>query len=228
MKPVHTALLCLLLTGCASVSVRPGYSGPAASPGARPPRQLLVSDFTFEQADIRAGRSGERLAAFQHEMVEDMSRDLVRSLTRYGIPVARTAPREIPSPSQEAAWLIRGRFRTVWQGSRALRSIIGCGLGRSTLQVDVEVYDLSVSSCAPILTFDTTGGSGAEPGGLAAGALMASPEGFVLAGGAKAFSSGLSFDTRRTARMIAAYISTELARRHVIDPAIARKPKLTR
>ncbi len=128
------------------------------------------------------------------------------------------------SSASQPAWLIRGQFKTVDQGSRALRAFVGFGTGRTTLETEVQVYDLSVSAQAPLLTFETTGGSGAEPGAILSG----NPIGLALGAEGKATGTGLSQDAKRTARMIAAYVSTALADRGYIAPEKARKAKLVK
>jgi hypothetical protein len=214
----------LLLAGCGSVSVRPESASSSALPHSVPPRQILVSDFSYDGANVRADRDGKELADFKQKMNDDLSRDLLHSLTPFGIPALKVGARPSKLIGTQAAWLIEGHYKRIFQGSRALRSFVGFGSGATKLETEVEVYDLGVPSSAPILTFQTTGGSGAEPGGL----LSANPVGFVMGVGGKAVSTGLSVDTKRTARMIADYVSTELAAHGFIAEDKARRAKIAK
>jgi len=108
-------------------------------------------------------------------------------------------------------WLVTGQFITVYQGSRALRTIVGAGAGETTLQTNVYVYDLSISKTQYVLAFRTgvedpktgTGsGSGSAPAGLSA---LAEP---VSTG--MGLGSGLKLDTTRTCREIAATLTPYL------------------
>jgi len=105
-------------------------------------------------------------------------------------------------------WLVAGEFITVYQGSRALRTVVGAGAGETTLQTRVYVYDLDVSKTQYVLAFrtgvpdphyDTGAGSGSLPAGLSA---AGEP---VLTG--MGLGSGLKLDTTRTCREIAAILA---------------------
>ncbi len=108
-------------------------------------------------------------------------------------------------------WLVAGEFVTVYQGSRALRTAIGLGMGETTLQTNVYVYDLDVSKTQYVLAFrtgvpdpqsDTGAGSGSMPAGLTA---AGDP---ILTG--MGLGSGLKLDTTRTCREIAAILQQYL------------------
>ena len=109
-------------------------------------------------------------------------------------------------------WLVAGEFVTVYQGSRALRTAVGMGMGETTLQTNVYVYDLDVSKTQYVLAFrtgvpdvnmDTGAGSGSVPAGL-----TAPPEPIIST--AMGLGSGLKLDTTRTCREIAAVLAQYL------------------
>ncbi|HEY0257200.1 MAG TPA: DUF4410 domain-containing protein [Candidatus Methylacidiphilales bacterium] len=212
-----------LLAGCASVSVRPEPTAAVSSSRGLPPRQILVCPFDLDGAKVNAGRTADELTAFKTKMVGDLNRDLLHALAPLGLPAQIATSMPSGSSTPQPAWLIRGEFKTIDQGSRALRTFIGFGAGRTTLETEVQVYDLSVSGHAPVLTFATAGGSGSEPGAI----VGATPVGLALTVPGKA-RAGLSNDTSRTARMIAAYVSTALAERGYIPADKARKAKLVK
>ncbi len=218
----------LLIAGCASVSVHPD-SAPSSPPPTQAqaqaplppqkPAKIVLSDFTFTGTDLRADRQGAELEDFKAKVTADMARDLSASVAKLGIPVQQSGVAVALSP--QPVWLIEGRFLRVDQGSRALRAFIGFGAGRTHVETEVTVYDLSVSSQTPAFTFQTTGGSGAEPGAI----LSVNPIG-LAAGAAGKSINGLSADTGRTSRMIAAYLSEMLAQRGYLSADKVRKAKL--
>jgi len=115
-----------------------------------------------------------------------------------------------PSPP---GWMVVGSLTRVHQGSRALRGVIGFGLGATKLETIVHVYDLSDLS-KPFLTFETTGGSNAEPGAVTGiGPVTAATGIGLVAGGAGNVMHGLSEDAWRTSRMICAHLADYFASR---------------
>ncbi len=99
-------------------------------------------------------------------------------------------------------WLVAGEFTTVFQGSRAERTLVGLGLGETTLQTTVYVYDLDISKTQYVYSFrtgvqDTDSNTGAGSGSLPSG--VAAPEPILTGMG---LGSGLKLDTTRTCREI--------------------------
>ncbi|MDD2707953.1 MAG: DUF4410 domain-containing protein [Verrucomicrobiae bacterium] len=82
------------------------------------------------------------------------------------------------------------------------------GAGGTKVETQVQVYDLSISRTKPFMTFQTTGGSGSEPGAI-------SGTGAVDAAVSAATQSlgGLGADCQRTARMIAGQLSAYMTGR---------------
>jgi Domain of unknown function (DUF4410) len=185
---------------------------------ARKPRVLIVKDFSFpRQAAVRADRSGKEFMVFEQKLQISLREQLVRALGRYGIPVtvAVTSEELRKLRKRQPAWLITGQFTRVNQGSRALRIAVGLGAGGTKMETNTEVYDLSTRNRRhPLFTFSTTGGSNAEPGIIASVGPLAPttlPE-FVIGVVGKG-AHGVSEDAKRNARMIAAYVSEQLAAR---------------
>jgi hypothetical protein len=126
----------------------------------------------------------------------------------------------------ENAWLIRGEFTKVNQGSRLLRGAIGFGAGGTKMETNVYVYDLNQNTNTPFLTFSTTGGSGAEPGAITA--VATDPVEIAIqmaAGGAGGIAHGLTEDTARTTREITAELSDYMYRSGWISQDKWIKPK---
>ena len=120
------------------------------------------------------------------------------------------------------AWLVRGEFVTVKQGSRLLRSAVGFGAGATKMETRVQVYDLAQNPDTPFLTFSTTGGSNAEPGAILA--LTTDPLELAV-GGVSGVAHGLNEDTKRTAREITAELSNYMYNRGWISKSQWIEPK---
>jgi len=231
MKSCLPIVAAILVAGCASISVQPMLNT-SSRRGAERPREIIVSDFTIPQtATIRVDRSGGKLSEFENTLIATLRQSLMEDLRPFGIPVRAIKPAEEEAlhKSTRPAWLITGQITKVNQGSRALRILIGVGTGGTKEETKVRVYDLSVPGTAksrPILEFKTTGGSNAEPGVVfSAGPSLISSG---VSAGVTVITSGLhgvSEDTRRTARMIANYVSEEMAVRGVIPADRVRKAK---
>ncbi|HEY0793494.1 MAG TPA: DUF4410 domain-containing protein [Chthoniobacterales bacterium] len=213
----------LSFAGCASVSVTSERADGTHRPAGRP-TVLYLKDFSFpQQAAIRADRTGRDLAAFEYGLQTSLRTQLVRSLEGYGLPVTVvTSADELKGlRRRQMAWLITGQFTRVNQGSRALRVALGLGAGGTKMETAVHVYDLSQRGREqPLFSFSTTGGSNAEPGILTSvGPLAPTTVPAALVSIAGKGAHGVTEDSKRTARVIAAKISEQLAQRGELPPA---------
>ena len=196
----------LFLTGCASISVQPG----TAVATKQKPDKVYVEAFATT-GEFNVDRDGAELAEFKKDLQLMMTTGITVDLSKRLIP-AVAADKNF-HPGRENAWLIRGEFVRVNQGSRLLRGAIGFGAGATKLETKVEVYDLATGDSAPFYTFSTTGGSNAEPGAVTAIAtdpLTIAIE--AVAGGAGNVAHGVTEDTKRTAREITAELSDYMYR----------------
>jgi hypothetical protein len=112
---------------------------------------------------------------------------------------------------------VQGEILKVDQGSRALRTGIGFGAGRTHFRTQVRVTEVGDSGARRILTFRTTGHSGLEPGaalGVVGGAAAVKTAGGMLLGSL----GGVNTDIDRTAHEIAATLSAYLSRLGLLDP----------
>jgi uncharacterized protein DUF4410 len=206
-----------LILGCASISVEPQRQD-ATRRLRKKPQVLIVKDFSFpRQAVVRADRSGEKFVAFEQKLQSSLREQLVRALGRYGIPVtvAVTSQDLRKLRRRQSAWLITGQFTRVNQGSRALRIALGLGAGGTKMEINAQVYDLSTRNRQqPLFTYSTSGGSNAEPGIITSvGPLAPTTVPAVLISAAGKGAHGVSEDAERSAWVIAAYVSEQLAAR---------------
>jgi hypothetical protein len=203
-------LCCLVfvaaLSGCASISVQPGTA--VATP--QMPQKVYVEAFSTAKGEFNVDREGPELAQFKADLQVMMTTGITVDLSKRLIPAV--AAGKISPSQRESAWLLRGEFVRVNQGSRLLRGAVGFGAGATKFETRVEVYDLSTGAASPFLTFSTTGGSNAEPGALPT--LATDPLSLVIeaAGGAGNVAHGVTEDTTRTAREITAELSDYMYR----------------
>jgi hypothetical protein len=206
----------LALTSCASISVRDG----SESVRNNRPQIVYVMNFSTALADVEVDRSGSDLADFEHNLQLMLRTGLVKEITDKLVPAV--AETRLGNHRETNAWLIRGEFTTVKQGSRLLRSAIGFGAGGTKLETQVQVFDLAQDADAPFLTFSTTGGSNSEPGAILA--FTTDPLQLAI-GGVSGAAHGLSEDTARTAREITAELSEYMYRRGWISEDQRIEPK---
>jgi hypothetical protein len=200
------------MSGCASVSVCKEKQSPNAPFHA--PTKIYVRDFTGDQKIFRVDRKEDSLVEFQNKTANQLSEDLVKKLNDCLLPAERLkGSSQVPKGN---VWVVEGNFDRVNQGSRMMRILFGMGAGGTKIETTVRI--LSVSSGRPqeILTFKTSGGSNLEPGpGLLCG--PPDPTDFITTPLWASAMTGLSKDTTRTAKEIAAEISDYL-QKHGVKP----------
>lgn len=210
----------LVVSGCASVSVKETTRTPP--PPAKLPEKILVRGFDTPEEAFRVDRSGENLTYFQRQKQERLTRQLVRRLSKHVAPaeaIATTAP--VPRGN---LWLLEGRFDRVNQGSRALRALIGFGLGGTKVETTAVLYELSGKKPREVLRIVTSGGSNAEPGAITGFNPFGIPWGMGINAimGAR---TGLVFDTVRTSREIVAAVSEYAGDKDLIPDEKTLEPK---
>jgi hypothetical protein len=210
----------IALAGCASISVQPD----TAYSTKQKPHKVYVEAFSTTHGEFNVDRDGAELATFKTDLQKMMTTGITVDLTKRLIPAFPAD--KVNRSKHENAWLIRGQFVRVNQGSRLLRGTLGFGAGATKFESSVQVYDLASGSNKPFLTFSTTGGSNAEPGMLPS--LATDPLSLVIdaAGGAGNLAHGVTEDTNRTAREITAELSDYMYRSHWISEDQWIQPKL--
>lgn len=191
-----------VLTGCEG-SI---HTAPLPSSNTRltaNPPVIYVAPFDTTTGKWLVGRDGMKLVDFKADFQTNFMKQLEVRLNKLA-PVQQRWVDDLP----DHGWLVTGQFITVYQGSRALRTVVGAGAGETTLQTYVYVYDLSVSKTQYVLAFrtgvpdskmDTGAGSGSAPAGLSA---LGEP---ISTG--MGLGSGLKLDTTRTCREIEAILA---------------------
>lgn len=216
--------LALVAASCASVSVDNLHRFDSASP-INPPIEILIVPFLLPDEALRVDREGEELKKFKEDLQSNFSSELAKRLGKHIAP-ARIIHDPESAPRGDYL-LVSGKFITVHQGSRLLRSTVGLGAGASKMETLVSVYDLSHAPIKPLLRFETTGGSNISQG--IGGVVMAPFTGpmaltslFNVVEGAR---SGVTFDATRTTREITATISEHLHKKGALKNKARLVPK---
>ena len=223
---IFAALAMLVLASCASVSVEkmrhaiPPQEGPKKSPD-----EILIRPFKVTNEALRVDRDSGELEKFKTELCDRLARQTAEAMKKHVAPARVVAPGDaLPHGN---FWLVTGEFQRVNQGSRALRSIVGFGAGGTKMDTVVRIYELSQAEPREFLNFETTGGSNFTQGIL--GVLtfpVGGPMAFMsLANAVDGVRSGVTFDTKRTARETAAVVSEYLHKRRALIGKKPIKPK---
>jgi hypothetical protein len=193
------------------------------------PEMVYVSDFELDASTIRSdpgvlppppklpGPLGNFLPplpgaprdpqALARDLVDSMSTSLVKDLTDAGLNARRLAP---GNPVPTSGWLVRGVFTDVNQGNQLRRAVIGLGMGKTDLQVLVDINDLAQGAPKRFYELNTSADSGKAPG--AGPLIVLGPAGvaarFVIAGN----------DLNRNVKQTAAKIAAEVVQRTKATP----------
>ena len=218
---IISAGLCAALAGCGTAKVASRTEIGAAPVGK--PKTIYVSDFDLDAANVKSdpgllpvpkmpGPLGDMMPPMPgapkdpqklaRKLVDEMSGSLVKDLNKAGLN-ARRLSRGEPMPG--SGWLVRGVFTEVNQGNQLSRAVIGFGMGKTDLQVLVNVNDLTQGPPKSFYEVNTTADSGKAPG--AGPTIVLGPAGlaarFVIAGK----------DLDRNVKQTASKIATEVAQR---------------
>lgn len=220
LRAIATAFALAWLSACASVSVDKVTHVDDVPPA---PQKIYVQDFEAPAEVLRVDRGGKSLEAFRNSLRKQLAEAIARRVNKR-LCAAEVLP-ENAAPPRSQAWLVSGRFLTVNQGSRALRTILGLGAGGTKLETVATVSDLSTPSPRPFLKFVTTGGSNSQPG-VIFGLIMPNYWLVALDVVGKA-GPGLNVDVIRTSREVVAVLSEYMAQEDLLSPAkISRAKKL--
>jgi hypothetical protein len=113
---------------------------------------------------------------------------------------------------------VRGQMIEEKSGSRALRTIIGLGAGKTKLETKTHIYNLDKSKKIPWLTLWTSGHSGHEPGAVFSAMPSPIPI-FNLIGATSTIGTivnhshkGLTQDAKRSGRVLGHKLSKEFTK----------------
>lgn len=145
-------------------------------------------------------------------LVDEMRTSLVKDLAKAGVNARRLPP---GAPLPTSGWLVRGVFTDVNQGNQLRRAVIGFGMGKTDLQVVVDINDLAQGTPKRFYELNTTADSGKAPG--AGPTIVLGPAGlaarFVIAG------KDLDRNVKQTASQIAEEVVQRTKQTHEVQRA---------
>jgi hypothetical protein len=217
--------LAVVVAGCASASVTPEKVATPSRPG--PPQQIVVRNFATVAEDVKESHGvisqterkfsntpeEQRQMDIAHAAAQELSDQLVKDLKALGFTnVVEEGQASVGSD----ALVIEGQFINVDEGAATRRIIVGFGVGKSTVDTQVQVYRVSGGSRQKVLEFTTHSDSGKLPGtALTMGAGAVATGGATAAGataasgvsGAKAYLGRVTYLAHKTADQVNAYLS---------------------
>ena len=233
-----TSLFFLLMAGCAKDNVQETYV--EANTGMPKPNSVLIYNFAVNADEVKTtsgllgkieGRmmqTTQSAEKFQlaREVSDAMAAELTQKIAAMGLIAIRADQSLRATPG---SIIITGAFVDIDEGNQAQRSVIGLGMGKSSLDSKVVVLAPSPSGDQELLAFDAHADSGDMPGaavmgpaGAAAGAGTAAVIATNAATGTfKGYKSASAHQAKAMAEKIAAQLATYFAQQGWIDPSLA-------
>jgi membrane protease subunit (stomatin/prohibitin family) len=225
--------------------VQPQLAPPPAVSLPRPDR-VIVFNFAVTPGEVTENQGfiqgvANRFSStseFQREQdigsqaANSFAEELVKRINNMGLPVER-GQRGMPLPAN--ALLISGQFLDVNEGNRLARTVVGFGLGASTMDTQVQVYAPSNTGYRMVLEFKTHADSGEMPGVAVTGPAGAAAAGGLTAGvaaanmavsGAKGYMSSVGPMASRSANQAADYLSQFFAQNGWISSNQSTQPNM--
>jgi len=211
-------IITIVLSSCASVSVKNVDRGAAGKPSQKP-AHFYVEPFSIAKAELRENTMLRRAKGeLGREVQQLLSKYLVQELSKNLAPASAV---KVGGAPRSGGWLVGGEFTRVNEGNRLLRMGIGLGAGGTKMETRVAVRNLPASN-PPFLKFATTGGSNATPGAATNPIPFSSAPTALLQS-----TQGVTDDAARTARMITATIADYFVQRGWLAAGAVQKPKMS-
>lgn len=235
-------IVLIMAFGCAPTNVQQQSATLTPLPK---PDLILVYDFAVSPDEVKldTGLSADLMQKYQehkgasrtaeeikvgHKVADAVAEELVKKIRSYGL----FAERAFGLPSGKGKILmVKGQFLSVDEGNRTERVAIGLGAGRTSVQANVQVYELTPQGRQQVDTLRGTAKSGGKPGmaemmgiGAIAGHLLASTVvSGALAGGTEMTSATVEADGKRLADQIAQDLGKFFVDQGWIPPQAVKK-----
>ena len=239
LKLSATGLFFLLMAGCAKDNVQETYA--VANTGMPKPNSVLIYNFAVNPDDVKttSGLLGKIQSSMKkttqsaekiqlaREVSDALAAELTQKIAAMGLNSIRADQSLRATPG---SIIIKGTFVDIDEGNQAQRSVIGLGMGKSSLDSKVVVIAPSPSGDQELLAFDAHADSGDMPGAVVmgpAGAAVGAGTAAVVAtnaatGVVKGYKSASAHQAKAMAEKIAAQLATYFAQQGWIDPSLAK------
>ncbi len=235
-------LVLALAAGCAPTNVQ--QENMAVAQLARP-SLILVYDFAVspEEVELDTGLSADLMQKYEehkgmsrtaeeikvgHKVADALAEELVKKIRSYGL----WAERGFGYPhGNEKDLMVKGQLLSIDEGNRTERVAIGLGAGRTSVQANVQVYEITPEGKKEVDTLQGTAKSGDKPGmgemmgvGAIAGHLLASTlVSGTLSGATEMTSATVESDAKRLADKIAVDLGNFFVDQGWIPPDAVKK-----
>jgi hypothetical protein len=209
------------------------------------PNLILVYDFAVSTDEVKldTGLSAELKQEYEkhegtsrnaeeikvgHKVADALAEELVKKIRSYGI----WAERGFGLPyGNKKDLIIKGQLLSIDQGNRTERVAIGLGAGRSSVQANVQVYEMTAKGLQEVDAMRGGAKSGYKPGmgemmgvGAIAGHLLLSTAvSGTLAGTSEVTSATVEADGKRLAEDIAKNLGNFFIDQDWIPPSAVKK-----
>jgi len=237
-----TLLALAIAAGCAPTSVQQESTTLTQLPR---PDLILVYDFAVspEEVKLDTGLSAELMQKYEqhkgtsrtaeeikvgHKVADSVANELVKNIRSYGL----MAERAVGYPKGKGKILmVKGQFVSIDEGNRTERVAIGLGAGRTSVQSNVQLYELTAEGMKKVETLRAEGKSSYKPGmaemmgvgGIAGHLLMSTVVSGALAGATEMTSATVEADGKRMADKIAVDLGNFFVSQAWIPPDAVKK-----
>ena len=212
------------------------------------PDLILVYDFAVSPDEVKldTGLSAELKQKYEehkgtsrtaeeikvgHKVAETVAAELVKHIRSYGLMAERAFG--LPQGNGKVL-MVKGQLLSIDEGNRTERVAIGLGAGRTSVQANVQVYEITPEGRKEVDSLRGTAKSGRKPGmgemmglGAIAGHLLASTVvSGALAAGTEMTSATVEADGKRLAKNIAKDLGKFFVDQGWIPPEAVKKSLL--
>jgi hypothetical protein len=240
------ALLVLTVAaGCAPTNVQQEEPRDMMGKKLERPNLILVYDFAVSPAEVELdkGLSADLMQKYEehkgtsrtaeeikvgHRVADALAEELVKKIRSYGL----WAERGFGLPyGKNKDLIVKGQLLSIDEGNRTERVAIGLGAGRSNVQADVQVYEMTAKGLQEVDSLRGEAKSGRKPGmgemmgvGAIAGHLLASTVvSGALSGASEMTAATVEADAKRMAEKIAGDLGTFFVDQGWIPPDAVKK-----
>ena len=244
---IFTFIVLIMAFGCAQTNVQQQPQSMTSTQLPRPDL-VLVYDFAVSPDEVKLdkGLSADLMQKYEehkgssrtaeeikvgHKVANALAEELVKKIRSYGLFAERAFG--LPQ-SKGKVLMVKGQLLSIDEGNRTERVAIGLGAGRTDVQANVQVYDLTPQGMQQVDTLQGTAkSSGSKPGmaemmgiGAIAGHLLTSTLiSGTIAGGTEMTSATVEADGKRLADKIAADLGNFFIDQNWIPPDAVMKSR---
>jgi hypothetical protein len=232
----------IITAGCAPTNVQQQSTTLTQLPR---PDSILVYDFAVSPDEVKldTGLSAELMQKYAqhkgmsptaqeiklgHKVAEAVADELVKKIRSYGL----WAERGFGYPyGKGKVLMVKGQFVSIDQGNRTERVAVGLGAGRSDVQANVQVFELTPQGLQQVDSLRADAKSGYKPGmaemmgvgGIAGHLLVSTVVSGTLAGVSEMTAATVEADGKRMADKIAVDLGNFFVNQAWIPPDAVKK-----